>query len=178
MWSQTNETFKVILKVLITFFVINTSNAQILEAPTIGNSAPGNCYALGSSGQFEFNFVAPSGLPLSTEYTLELSNIDGSFSTNTIILDRGTADASLDVLFSFDYPATHPNGDRLGSEKYKARVIVENQNTFPAGRASGEFFAYYYDASSILALEPREICTLQALGSVELRAENDFDNYI
>jgi len=121
---------------------------------------------------FEATFNAPSALPLSTQYSLELSNKAGSFNANTLVLDRKLPANDRVVTFSFNYPENDGTGETLGSETYRVRVIIEGQSTIFPGVASDRFYAYFYNNSPLI-LEPRQLCTPTG----ELRASEGFESY-
>ncbi len=165
---NTNNRLGYIILSLMLFYALQVS-AQSLEAPIMGNA----CITATIDRSDSATFSPPDDLPLSTEYSLQLSNEFGSFLSGTTILDRKTPLTNGMVEFSFDYPL-NDSIIPFGSDLYRVRVIIENQNDILPGQARGPISIFVYSGET-LDLEPRQICSLQ--GNPELRAEDDLSEY-
>ncbi len=157
--------------VCLLFFIgiIENGFSQNLEKPIIGNA----CATSDIFNSFSAEFTPPASLPRETVYALQLSNKVGSFNSNTIILSRASLQGSSNVVnFEFSYPEFDGSGETLGSNTYKARIIIENQTDIFPGQTM-ELYAFFYDGSR-LELKPERLCRL----GQEIRAESEYEEYL
>ena len=112
-----------------------------------------------------------------TEFALQLSNPDGNFGSQTLILSRTAANGN-DINFeNFVIPRNDGTGNLTASETYYLRVIVENSNIRPGTVSQNNALSiFYYDRNIQYSLMPFEgFCTL---ADAQLTADNDLDTYL
>ncbi len=151
--------FKVFIATVITACMSCAGFSQSISRPSTGNA----CFVL--VNELQNISVEISGGPIAngTSFVLRLSNKEGGFNSNSIIVAETTNSGNNIDFIDFSYPIIDGEGTTLASDEYRLRVEQLN-GTLQSSR-SNQFSAFFYDLT-VLELNPRVLCEFGQLRAV------------
>lgn len=151
-------------KLYFLVLVFFTSYASIIHSQTISRpNVTDACFVNSNELQEVTATISGVTIPSGTEFILRLSNKQGGFATNSIVIAQ-TQNSNNNIVFSnFSYPTIDGEGTTLGSDGY--RIRVEQLDGDLQSSRSSEFSAYFYDGT-LLQLNPRVLCEFGELRAV------------
>ena len=165
--------------ILFAFLASNLIDGQNISRPQLKSADLSENLTTACASEDNRSFSATAQItsgtfPAETIFSLQLSNREGTFGTNTLILGTATTNDNSITFSQFEIPETDTTGNLIGSDTYKLRVFVESDGF--RGNPSNDLRIYYWTNKRPELRPLNAICKLEP--DSELRAVDVFSEYI